>query len=184
MIVRYLDCRQPLYERLTFTFHRVETALDFLLERNAIIIPEIKSLQLSVQLDVRQIQPYPAWHARVSAWADLRKRLSILSNLTRVSIWMDAAKPELRRDLAGETELFDFDAHLTPVLRLSMPIYDRGNGNYIPIFQPRDYTVVGRGLSHWWQEPCIEPSITWCTGWGYPDLYDREEDHFDMSGQH
>lgn len=45
-----MDCRRPLYERLSFTFHRVETALDFFCVRKPAIISEIKSLQLSLQL--------------------------------------------------------------------------------------------------------------------------------------
>ena len=141
-------------------------------------------MQLSVQLDVRQIPPGPAWHAGVKVWTDLRNHLPALSNLTRLSIWVDAAKPELRCDLPEEDGLFDFDPGLSPILRLSMPLYDLEDGRFLPDFPTRDYTVVGRGIPHWWQEPMIEPRVTWYPGWGYGSIYDREEDHPEMSAQH
>lgn len=182
--IRYSDCRDRLYGRLTFAFHRVETAFDFLSARNRPILSEIKSLQLSVQLDKDKFPPCAPWHAGVEDWIELRNRLPVLSNITRLSIWMDAANPYLRRNFPVEHGLFDFDALLWPGMRLSIPVWDVDDGRYIPFFRARDYTVIGRGVPNWWQEPSIAPQITWYSGWGGVDVYDRQDDHPEFSGPH
>lgn len=126
MHVRYLDCRQPLYARFIFVFHRVETALQFL--SIPAIAPEITSLQLSLQLDIRrglrdgvETLPNLPWHGSASAWQQLRDHLSKLENLRRPDVWLDAADQLSRCSLIINKEAFNFDARLVAFMRVSVP---------------------------------------------------------------
>ena len=177
---RYIDIRKPLYERLTFVFHRVETARDFLSIPS--IAPDIRFLQLSLQLDIChdagrvEIPPRLPWHAMASTWRQVRNRLTELENLSRLEVWMDAGGPATRYLLLAWKEAFDFDTRLVPFMRVSIPVYQFSRERL-----PRESLLtrqgfVGRGTAEFWQEPDIAPDITWWPYYSSQYLYERRVD--------
>lgn len=167
-----MDCRKQLYDRLTFTFHRAETALDFLK-----IVPEIKSLLLAIQVKPPRrsegwddIPPELPWHCSPNTWISLRDSLAKMDNLRHLSVWVDACSQMAREHLLFDYyDLFIFDPRLEPILRLSKPISDDWSV-YYPSGGATPY-VVKRGMSHFWQEPTVAPHITFSPWYGTETLY-------------
>lgn len=172
-----MDSRKQLYERLTFTFHRAETALDFLSIRGPAIVPDIKSLQLSIQVSAPRrsegwgdIPPELPWHCTPDTWMSLRDSLAEMNNLCHLSVWLDACSQMAREYLLFDYfYLFVFDPRPEPILRVSIPISDRLS-DYYPSRHTMPY-VVERGTSELWQEPSIAPHITFSERYGTRSLY-------------
>lgn len=166
----------------------METALDFL--STAAVASEIRSLQLSLQIDVkylwstpeREAPPELPWHGRHSAWLQLRDRLPELENLRQLSIWLDAAGQIEREDLLYRKDTFELDARLAPFLRVSIPAIPPEQRGDHPWWQERDTFpshpyVVGRGFSEFWQEPSVVPDIMWYPEYRRPTLYTTADEH-------
>ena len=180
--VRYIDIRKPLYERLTFVLHRVETALDFLSIPS--IAPDVRALQLSLQLELwykrndgEEPAPELPWHGRASSWWQLRDRLPELQSLSQLDIWLDAASPGERFWVVSDRAQLEFDARLTPFLRVSIPEHQFSRERL-----PRGSLLtrqgfVGRGTAEYWQDPDIAPDITWWPHYSGEQLYQRLVDY-------
>lgn len=175
--IRYVDCRKPLYEHLTFTFHRMETALDFLSIRKPAISSEIKSLQLSLQISAGpgpggydDIPPELPWHCTAGAWISLRDYLAELDNLRHLSVWLDACSPQAREYLVISRDLLVIDPRLLPIMRLSIPLDEDWWWYYHSSYPALPY-AVRRGMTELWQEPSIAPHITFAPRYGLNSLY-------------
>lgn len=179
--VRYLDCRQPLYEGLTFVIHRVETALDFL--SIPAIGPDIRSLQISLQLEIHryltdttEAPPKLPWHGRASAWRQLRELLPELVQLRSLHVWLDAAAQSSRCMLLYDGKAFEFDARLMPFMRVSIPMEEWG-GKYHPLGIDSRKGVFCRGIAEYWQDLHIAPEISWYPNYISERLYQRPVDY-------
>lgn len=171
-----MDCRKPLYERLSFTFHRVETALDFFCVRRSAITSEIKSLQLALQISAQagpggwsDVPPHLPWHGIADSYLSLKDCLPELESLHHLSIWLDAASPNARDNLMVYGDLFKVDQRLVPIVRLSLPVDEFWGERYLSrLVLPY---VVLRGMTELRQEPTIAPEITFSHRYGPGPLY-------------
>lgn len=195
-LLRYLDIRKPLYERLTFVLHRAETAIDFLSARNTAILPDIRYIQLSLNFDAPLPMPWLylprpelPWHAGIREWLKLRDRLPELESLRSLSIWLDAASQHVRGHLLNLERPLDFDARLVPFVRVSLPVSEREDGRLAAgtsrevVFQPREYAVIARGNSEFSQEARIAPAITWYPIYDVVPLYRLEPELYALQQQ-
>lgn len=143
--------RPNLYERLTFTFHRVETALDFLVYHPSPIVDDIRDLQFSFNIRCF-VEEYAeqSWHAHPNDWTRLRNGLAARApQLRRLSVWLDAPDPHRKIDLTlggPQDSLLAFDAPLLSVLRISVPdlVFDdrQYNAGEVSCVHRRGYQFV------------------------------------------
>lgn len=182
MRLRYLDCRQPLYERLTFVLHRVETDFDFI--SIPAITADIWSLKLSLQLDIRhdwpgrrEAQPRLPWHGSGSQWRQLQSGMANLENLRHPDVWLDAADQLSRCMLVSNEEAFDFGRRFVSFMRVPIPLYQSEDREwYYPITFERREGVFGRGMAEYWQTLDIAPVITFYLHYMSSRLYERPVD--------
>lgn len=141
-------------------------------------MPEINSLQLSIQVNTPylssdgwdDIPPELPWHCSPNTWISLRDSLTEMDNLRHLSVWLDSSSRTGRQYLMFDWFcVFGFDPRLEPILRVSKPVNDFWS-DYYPRHNITPY-VVKRGMSELWQEPTIEPHITFSERHEAPGLY-------------
>ncbi len=124
-VKRYLECRESIYQYVTFTFTSLETAHDLLVVRQSPATSQIRSMQFSFLL-VHEIE-FPeetphAWDKVIGLWPPLHHRLASLSALRQVNIWLDAFDGHYRRIMLKNSQLFAFAESLAPIVTLNLPL--------------------------------------------------------------